>query len=317
MEPFSKNRTETLASLGELRLLDLIREWLGDAMPPFPAGMGDDCAVLPVGANLITTDSVVRGRHFDDSVPPERVGAKLLKRNLSDIAAMGGRPREAVMAGLFPPNLRIHWLERFTRGLAACARAHGVHLVGGDLTQTEDFLGANLTLLGHASKPVLRRGARPEDTIWVTGELGGSLLGHHVDFIPRLTEGIWLARHGAVRSMIDVTDGLAKDLPALLEEGQSVALDLDVVPVREAALRMAEKTGRPALHHAFTDGEDYELCFVLDSVVDPEAFAQAFAAALPQTRLTCLGTVVPRGRQGTLRDAEGRSFEPGQGYGHF
>lgn len=102
LSPFTRHPRESVAALGEVRLIAAIRGWLGDTSPRSPFGIGDDCAVLPSapGAGLVTVDPVIHGRHFDDSVPPEAVGAKLLKRNLSDIAAMGGRPRAA---GSRPP----------------------------------------------------------------------------------------------------------------------------------------------------------------------------------------------------------------------
>src|SRR5690606_29447104 len=100
---------------------------------------------------------------------------KLLKRNLSDIAAMGGEPRDAVVALFMPPNTALAWLEDFTRGLGECALAHGARIAGGDLTQTTGFLGATLTLTGFAGRPLLRSGAGAGDLLYVTGALGGSI----------------------------------------------------------------------------------------------------------------------------------------------
>ena len=133
MSLFTRKRSESVASLGETALITDIRRWLGSAAPESPHGMGDDCAQLPISfeQQLITVDPVVYGRHFDDEIAPRHVGAKLLKRNLSDIAAMGGQPTAAVIALTLDPLTKLAWLEAFYRGLAACARKYQVKIVGG------------------------------------------------------------------------------------------------------------------------------------------------------------------------------------------
>ena len=177
MHPFTERPADSVSSLGETRLIAAIRRWLATVSPPSPRGIGDDCAVLPANPRrqLITTDPVIYGRHFDDTVPPRAVGAKLLKRNLSDLAAMGGRPTAAVISLALDPRVKTLWLEQFYRGLAATARRFSVSIVGGDVAQSDGFLGAFLTLCGEAAAPrvVLRTGARIGDWIYVTGMLGG------------------------------------------------------------------------------------------------------------------------------------------------
>jgi thiamine-monophosphate kinase len=293
VSPFAKDKSGSLAALGESSLLEKIRRWLGPVSPPAPFGPGDDCAVLPVARarQLITVDPVIYGRHFDPTVPPAGAGAKLLKRNLSDLAAMGARPTAAVLALTLDPRVSVRWLEQFYRGLAAEARRWRVRIVGGDLTQAENFIGAYLTLLGEAAGPrvVTRTGARAGDAIYVTGELGGSRLGHHWRFRPRLAEGTWLARRPAVRAMMDVSDGLAKDLRSLTPPGATPVLDAAAVPVSAAARRLATRTKKPPLHHALCDGEDYELVFALAGTANRTAFERAWRHAFPRTRLTCIG----------------------------
>src|SRR6185369_14071727 len=153
VHPFAAHAAESVSSLGEERLIAAIRRWLGATSPRAPFGIGDDCAVLPAsrGRQLITVDPVIYPRHFDDHVPPRQVGAKLLKRNLSDLAAMGGRPTAAVLALTLGPKVRINWLEEFYRGLAACARQYRVAIVGGDIAQADGALAASLTLLGETT----------------------------------------------------------------------------------------------------------------------------------------------------------------------
>ncbi len=213
-----------------------IRRWLGRSSPPSPAGIGDDCAVMrPArGRELLTVDAVVRGVHFSDGTRPRDVGAKLMKRNLSDIAAMGGSPRAAVVALALDGRVSLSWLEKFYRGLAAEARRHAVAVVGGDVTRLDGSFVATLALAGESTGRILTRsGSRPGDWIYVTGSLGRSLqTGHHLHFSPRLAEGRWLARRDDVRAMIDVSDGLAKDAGALAPAGASPAIYSAMLPRR-------------------------------------------------------------------------------------
>lgn len=285
---FSVHRAETIAAWGEVELLRHIKRWLGPAAPPPPHGMGDDTAVLPNSpGNLLTTDSLVYGRHFTDELPPEVAGAKLIKRNLSDIAAMGGVPTVAVLAGFFPANLRKAWLEGFVRGLAECAHEYHTYIVGGDLAQIESGWSANLTLLGDAKNPRPRSGSEAGDWICVTGEIGASLLGWHARFTPRLAEGQWLASQHQTVSMIDLTDGLAKDLPALLRPGLQAFINRRDLPLRVGVEQLAKASGRQPWQHGLGDGEDYELLFTWRG--SPQDLRERWSFA---TRVTCIGRLV-------------------------
>jgi thiamine-monophosphate kinase len=264
--------------------------------------------VLPAarGAQLITVDPVVYPRHFEDAVPPRAVGAKLLKRNLSDIAAMGGRPVAAVVSLTLDAKVRLRWLEAFYRGLAATARAHRVAIVGGDIAQADGTLAASLTLLGTAagSRVLTRTGAKVGDHLYVTGRLGGSLAGgHHFRFSPRLAEGRWLARQSAVHAMMDVSDGLAKDVHSLTPPGAAPAIAADALPRRAGADVLA----------AVSDGEDYELLFALAARADRLAFEQRWARMFPRVLLTRIGEFVPRGKV----PATALNFSRLHGYEHL
>jgi thiamine-monophosphate kinase len=263
---FTDKPAETVAGLGERRLISAIRDWLGPVCPPAPHGIGDDCAVLAPSRRrqVITVDPVIHSRHFDDSVRPEDVGAKLLKRNLSDIAAMGAKPTGAVLSLALDPAVRLDWLRRFYLGLARSARTYQVEIVGGDIAQAPGTFVASLTLLGEAVGPRLltRVGARPGDHLYVTGPLGGSILGHHTRFTPRLAEGAWLASRPEVRAMMDISDGLAKDLWSLTPPGAQPCVFRSSLPITAAARRLARSSGRAPWEHAASDGEDYELLFV-------------------------------------------------------
>jgi thiamine-monophosphate kinase len=306
MNPFTERRNESVASLGEEALIAQIRRWLGSVSPRAPSGIGDDCAVLPAAkkTQLLTVDPVVYDRHFDASASPGEVGAKLLKRNLSDLAAMGGRPKAAVVSLLLDGATRRRWLEQFYRGLAACARRYDVSIVGGDVAEAKGVVAASLTLLGEVvgQRAVTRTGARLHDWIYVTGVLGRSLSsGHHLKFAPRLAEGAWLARHREVRAMMDLSDGLAKDLDALTPKGTVAAVDGARVPRRLHA----------SLAQALGDGEDYELIFALAAKSDRERFARAWKKTFPKTPLSCLGRFV-RPRElpaGALRLADYSGYE--------
>jgi thiamine-monophosphate kinase len=290
-----------------------MRRWLDDTCPRAPFGIGDDCAVLPATRRprLVTTDPVIFGRHFDRTVPARAAGAKLLKRNLSDIAAMGGIPESAVLALALAPDTSVSWLREFYLGLAGCARKHRVKIVGGDITEApRGFLGAFLTLEGEASGPriITRRGARAGDYILVTGHLGGSRAGRHFRFEPRLKEGVWLARQRAVVAMMDISDGLAKDLGALTPAGLVASVRSDAIPASAAAKRAAERSGRPAWEHAVTDGEDYELLVVLRSPKGAGEFIRRWRRSF-KLPLAVVGRISRRREPGDVKWENFRGFE--------
>jgi len=313
VNPFSDNPAETVAAWGEQKLLTHIRRWLGTAMPAAPYGMGDDCAVLPTPSRrraptspLITVDPVIYGEHFDDTIAPRAVGQKLLSRNLSDIAAMGGQPTAAVLALALDPRTRLDWLEAFYRGLAAAARRHATPLVGGDVATHRGGLVATLTLLGEttARRAITRTAARVGDFIAVTGVLGGSLAsGHHWKFSPRLAEGAWLAARPELGAMMDLSDGLAKDLHALVPIGAKPLLFGEFIPRRRGC----------DLRAALTEGEDYELLFTLRGAPAARRLANAWAQAFPRTPLTVIGKFVPT----DAPDAGGLDLSAHHGFEHF
>jgi thiamine-monophosphate kinase len=239
-------------------------------------------------------DPVIYQRHFDDTVPPARVGEKLLKRNLSDLAAMGAKPTVAVVALMLDPTVRTAWLEQFYRGLGRCAQRYGVSIVGGDIAQANSSLAASLTLLGQVAgkRMVTRDGGRKGDWIYVTGTLGGSLLGKHYHFEPRLKEGAWLAKQREVRAMMDLSDVLAKDHYALTPKGMQASLQPERLPISAAARRLAQRTGRSVLDHAVSDGEDFELLCVIDAKANRAALEQRWSRTF-KLSFRCIGQFVP------------------------
>ena len=295
MSLFTAEQAESIASLGEVELIRKIRDWLGEASPPAPEGIGDDCAVLDInqsGKVVITTASISYAQHFDDSVSPIDAGAKLIKRNLSDIAAMGATPGPAVLALLCGPDVSTVWLEAFFVGIRETCLEYNVQLVGGDISSlAAGNFSAVLTLNGATPHPTLRDTAKIGDHIMVTGELGGSILGKHYAFQPRLEEGRWLAQQAACSSMMDLTDGLGKDLQAVLPKERSASLDLTAVPISACARELSETTGKPAIEHAFCDGEDYELLFTVDQSTALEDFVDQWRQNFPMIPLTKIGKI--------------------------
>lgn len=303
-------------------LLVRFRVALGDAAPAAPEGPGDDCAVLDPtpfpGRRLVTTDAVIHGRHFDDAVSPEDAGRKLVRRNVSDIAAMGGMPTDAVLALLMGPDVSLVWLERFMRGVGEACLESGVKLAGGDLAKMPaGVFAASLTLTGFVEKPLLRTGGRSGDFVYVTGALGGSILGKHFSFTPRLAEGRFFAAHPAVRAGMDLTDGVAKDLPALLPAKTVAMVALGALPLSGDCLAVAAKSGRSAAYHALTDGEDYELLVVVDAS-GAGALEEDFAKTFPGTSFTRIARIVPAAglEPGKLYDETGDEILA-RGFEHF
>ncbi len=305
--------------------LDLIRR----LVPDLPrnehvvAGAGDDCAVLDLGLAeelvLFKTDSVVEGVHFTADTPPELVGRKALARALSDIAAMGGRPVSALITLALPRAFDPAHVLALYEGLNALARRTGVAVSGGETTTNPERLLLSVALVGTVPRArcVRRAGARAGDAIFVSGRLGGSLAGHHLEFEPRLAEARWLAGRFSLHAMIDVSDGLASDLRHLMDAADLGAeLNKASIPVSRAARARARlPQGKPPLIAALTDGEDFELLFTVASA-DAVAVLDGWKAAFPDVPLTCIGrmTAAPGLR---LRDTQGVQLFHGHGYVHF
>lgn len=287
-------------------------------------GPGDDCAVLDLGVPgqrfLFKADAVVEGIHFTRETPPEKIGRKALARGLSDLAAMAGTPVAALVTLALPATFDADWVARIYDGMNALAREYAVAIVGGETTTNPDRLLLNIALLGWApeGKIPLRTGAQAGDAIFVTGTLGGSLAGHHLDFTPRLVEARWLVDHFAIHTLIDLSDGLAGDLRHLLRgAGLGAVLRKPAIPVSPAAKAQARasSTAKPALLAALTDGEDFELLFTV-APGDAVALVDAWKARFPATKLTCIGKMVV-GEGIRLNDQHGSQMFTGDGYVHF
>jgi thiamine-monophosphate kinase len=303
---------------------------LARLLPTLPAndavvlGAGDDCAVLDLGLPdrwlLFKADAVVERVHFLPDTPPEKVGRKALARALSDIAAMAGTPTAALVTLGLPRGFDSDRIKAIYDGLAACARQHGVAIAGGETTTNPGGLLMSIAVLGWVAKDkcLRRAGAQPGDALFVSGELGGSLAGRHLDFEPRLAEARWLAAQGSVHALIDLSDGLASDLRHLLAAGSVGAeLHAPAIPVSRAARTAQDAAGtrRPPLLAALTDGEDFELLFAA-AARSAVPLLDGWRKEFPEVPLSCIGRVTA-GRRILLRDRDGLKPFPEHGYVHL
>ncbi len=331
----------SLRDLGERGLIERIRRRVALADPAVLVGIGDDAAVLrwTGGTLLATTDTLLEDVHFRRGTASLRdVGAKALAVNLSDIAAMGGEPRFALLALAAPPATPVADIDDLYTGLEEIAAAHGVTLVGGDTCAAPDRLVLTLTVLGRVDGAPLRRaGARPGDAILVTGTLGASAAGlatlerggltlspealgilhrAHRRPTPRVREGQLIRASGAATAMIDLSDGLATDLGHLAREsGVGATVWLAAVPIADATREAARVLGLEAWHWAVSGGEDYELLFT--AAPDRAEALAARVAADTGTPVSVIGEVRALGDGVRFLDAAGRVVPVAAGFDHF
>ena len=304
-------------SLSETELIQRLTQDL-PADSSVLTGPGDDCAVLDWSGSklLFKTDAIVESIHFERDTPPEAIGRKALARALSDIAAMAGTPTHALITLGVHAEMEPSLIEAVYQGLRDCAREHHVNIVGGETTSLSQ-LTLSISLIGKASKPILRTGSAVGDAIFVSGELGGSLAGHHLNFTPRLKEARWLSDQDIVHAMIDLSDGLATDLRHLLSDQTGAELLTRALPIRRAAKERARDnpSGKTALLAALTDGEDYELLFTVSSK-DAVPLLDGWKSAFPETPLHCIGKITDQPGI-ALRDDKGVKPLTLHGYDHL
>jgi thiamine-monophosphate kinase len=287
-------------------------------------GAGDDCAVLQSGQPerylLLKTDAVVQGVHFTAEATPEQIGHKALGRCLSDIAAMAGTPTAAVVTLALPKDFKTEVVERIYAGINRLAERHNVAIVGGETTSNPERLLISISLLGEVQKDrcLLRSGAKDGDALLVTGELGGSRSGKHLDFEPRLAEARWLSSHFPIHAMIDLSDGLAGDLRHIMRRsGVGAELLEHAIPISRAAKLQAraESHAIPPLLAALTDGEDFELLFAAPAQ-QAVPLLDAWKKQFPALRLSCIGRITSAPGL-KLRDETGIHSLEAHGYVHF
>jgi thiamine-monophosphate kinase len=335
-----------LSNIGEFGLIRAIQKLAARRSPGTMIGIGDDAAVLkvaPATVLLATTDMLIEGVHFDLTYTDfYSLGWKSAAVNLSDIAAMGGKPRYCLTSLAIPSHISVEAVKDYYQGFTALIGAHNTVLVGGDTCSSKDGLVISVTVLGEAGKRTVvpRSGAKQGDRIFVTGVLGDSgaglellksgnagkrrksnnraprsdiekLIGKHLRPLPRVEWGRQVAHSGCASSMIDVSDGLSSDLSHLCEEScVGAVLFSEVLPVSRSFLKSADRLHRSPLYYVLSGGEDYELLFTVPSA----RMKKLEALSLPVTEIGMITT----GNEMFLMDAAGRKtvLKP-TGYTHF
>ena len=347
----SSTTGETVRSAGEHALIARITarlprpSWL--TVPP-----GDDAAVMepePRTLEVVTTDALVEGVHFDRRFcSPADIGHKALAVNLSDLAAMGARPRAALLSLVLPDSLPVAELDAMLDGLLELATRHHVTVVGGNITRSATGSGGvftpgdgplviNVTAIGSVSprRVLTRAGARPGDEIYVTGALGAGAVGLHSLLAgghatesaaesatvlryrrpePRVRAGLLLGRNKAATACMDLSDGLADGVRQLSEaSGVGMLIDGSLVPVDSDAAGWCARQGADALAAAFSGGDDYELLFTVRP--SHRGRLRAVRREVGELPITCIGTVI-RDRRLRVVTATGEQALP-DGFEHF
>ena len=307
-------------------------------------GIGDDCAVLiQEGGNclLLTTDTLVEGVHFDLVYhPPNLLGRKSASVNLSDIAAMGGKPRACLLCMGFPGKIPF-WLNDFMQGFVEVLQAHDTLLVGGDTVMSRNDTVFSVTILGEVErhKVCYRSGAKPGDMIWVTGSLGNAAAGlelcrrgfwagkedpegkwqhfikAHLDPEAQVGLGDILAASGLVHAMLDVSDGLATDLAHLCQEsGVGAEIEPELLPVEDLLKEAAAMLGITPMDWVLRGGEDYRLLFTTETLAEEKI--RRLAATKAKRKMFAIGRII-EGQGVSIVSGAGRQDISFQGYEHF
>jgi len=329
-----------LKAWGEFRLIDTIARLTASPAPGLIRGIGDDAAVFAAGGKaclLVTTDALTEGIHFRrESSRAFLLGKKSMSVNLSDIAAMGGKPLYYVVALTAPPDTPLAFIKEFYRGMDRQARRFGAFLAGGDTTASGGGITVAVTLIGSARRDriVYRQGARQGDLLYVTGSLGDSALGllmlekkgikkpspflvtRHLDPTPRVAAGRRIAALEAATSMIDISDGLAADLRHILSaSGAGARVHLPALPLSRSYRKHCPDFSCDFYGPALRGGEDYELLFTVSPKKVPAIKKLSQQLRLP---MTCIGDIAPKKAGLRILDHNGRTVAlANEGYRHF
>lgn len=284
---------QTLGDMGEDAVVARVLKVLNQK-DSVVVGPGDDCAVVDIGKAetymLLKTDCLVQGIHYEsDSSDPFRVGWKAIARVISDFSAMGGIADHLLVTIAMPPDTSIGYVENLYDGMQKCASLFDTDICGGETSSVPIGSAAVISIAGTGSvekrRLVSRSGGKSGDVIFVTGTLGGSIQGKHLDFTPRVAEARWLTENFKIGAMMDLSDGVARDLPRLAEASQcGYRIDPDMIPVNDGC----------DLHQALSDGEDYELLFAVDSQI-ADVVVKAWPKIFSATPLTKIGELCDPG----------------------
>ncbi len=279
----------TAQHVGEDALISRLLTRVPCSHPELFVGPGDDCAVVahsPTMWQLLKTDAIVENIHFTSDENMTRVGWKAIARVVSDFAAMGGYAQWFLVTIAIKTDQSVLNMEKLYDGMSNCLKSYGGTLSGGETTSLP--AGSSMVISIAATGLVEKRGlirrstARVGDHICVTGQLGGSLAGRHLDIVPRVAEARWLGCQRYATAMMDLSDGLAKDLPRLAQASHlGFQIDSAKIPKHESCTTA----------QAIGDGEDYELLFT----VSPRKIKQllrVWPEHFPDTALHCIGKMV-------------------------
>lgn len=278
-----------LSDLGEDRVIAQLTKNL-PLSKEVRVGVGDDCAVIGTAKDnqweLLKTDSLVEDVHFTKESDPKKVGWKALARTISDIAAMGGQPKHAMITLAVSPEAEFARIKAIYAGIKQAAKRFNVSIVGGETSRSPSGLFLSIALTGVVAKNecVLRSGGRIGDALYVTGFLGGSIRGKHLTFIPRVDEARWLVSHFRPNAMMDLSDGLGADLPRLARaSGVGFEIDSNALPLNSGCTP----------ENGLNDGEDFELLFAI-SPRKATALETAWKKRFPKLALTHIGRLTAK-----------------------
>ncbi|MEI6863171.1 MAG: thiamine-phosphate kinase [Candidatus Omnitrophota bacterium] len=276
-------------------------------------GSGDDAAVIKWTRDkylLMTCDMVIEGVHFKlPGASPFDIGWKAMARNISDIAAMGGLPRYALVSVAIDSEKPARFARELVKGMNAAVSRFKVNIVGGDMSRSKKLM-IDISLTGEVEKPnvVLRSGAKAGDLILVTGAIGGSGKGRHLNFIPRVKEAREIVTRFKLNSMIDISDGLVMDLWRILDQSRVGAT------LYQNAIPLSKDAG--PFKRAISEGEDFELLFTM-SIGEARRFFRTYLGKM-KTPVTLIGEITKKKDGYKLVNGEGKVEKLGpKGYVHF
>ncbi len=327
--------------IGEVGLIASLAEVFGAPPREVVVGIGDDCAALDLGGEafvLWTVDTLVEGVHFDPAfISLRQLGRKSLAVNLSDLAAMGGEPRYALLSLGWPPQRELAQALELGQGMAELGREYGVAVIGGDTVASPPGIMITVAVLGKVPKEEMltRAGARVGDHIYVTGALGEAaagleilrrglqpapevaepLLAAHLDPVPQVAAGRLLAKHRLATAAIDLSDGVATDLFHICRAGGVGArLEAQAVPISTGVSEVAREIKIPPLDLALKGGEDYQLLFTSPPDLGEQLSRIFRQGGLPQPAK--IGEITA-GREVIVAGAAGEEIVSGKGFDHF
>jgi len=337
-----------IGDIGEFGLIERLAAILGPTDASVVVGIGDDAAVTAYAERaqvVTTTDMLVEGVHFrTDTIPDRELGWKAVAVSLSDIAAMGGRPKHVLLSLAIPPTRDVERLEELYRGIGDVCQTYGAHVIGGDVVKTDGPFVLSVTVLGEVEhgQALLRSTAQPGDLVFVTGTVGGSaaglhlvqqadapasdvrnsldeaergaLLRFHQRPEPQVLAGQLLRTSGACTSANDVSDGVASESHEIAKMSRvQLVLEADKLPIHASVRRYAARIGRDPVEWALFGGEDYQLIGTVRA--SEHARVEALFAAQGLS-FTVIGRAIAGAGVTLLRNGTEHPLAP-TGYNHF